>query len=476
MKKFSLILILLISTVLSDGMVVFMNYSVFKNDLNSSIIEVYLKIPLNTLYFEQAGDNRFQASVNYEVRILQNDSVFFQKIYNLSSPVLEDTLHLNFALLDLKRIELPQGIYRLEIQLIDVINDKNTASAAAIIDTKFPDKQAVFSDIELLDTVYQSAKEPGKFTRLGYELIPNVFNSFTSHQNQLYFYTELYSIPETFNGKMIFFRYYISKDSVAIDMTEKVNKQVAGQTNFLIGSLNISILPEGNYELVIEAYSKENLLLTSKKTAFSKRKTHDYYLGLTSETNRIHFAGLIKEYSTEELKKNISYLEIIGDNKEIQQVKLMQKEIDRAELESFFFEFWVRRDSLNPESAWINYFSRISDCNRQFTTMMREGYLTDRGRVYLEYGPPNSISESSSSQLAYPYQIWHYYQLTKSQQNKKFVFFNRTGALNEYELIHSNALGEPQNPKWREIISKYNNLNPNNDRFFGDFLDEDFNE
>jgi len=107
---------------------------------------------------------------------------------------------------------------------------------------------------------------------------------------------------------------------------------------------------------------------------------------------------------------------------------------------------------------------------------MREGYLTDRGRVYLEYGPPNSISESSSSQLAYPYQIWHYYQLTKSQQNKKFVFFNRTGALNEYELIHSNALGEPQNPKWREIISKYNNLNPNNDRFFGDFLDEDFNE
>lgn len=476
MKKllFQIVLMLVFSP--SMAMVVFMNHAVFRNDDSGSIIEIYLKIPLSSLYFGKTEDDKFQASVNYEIKILKNDSLMFYRVYNLLSPLLSDTENLNFALLDLKRIELPMNLYHLEIQLYDNFYTGNRASASTLVNARFSQTTVSFSDIELLDTFYTSTSQPGKFSRSGRELIPNVFNSFTFEQNSVYFYSELYNTSRLINEKTLFFKYYLLKDSIMVENSEKISRQNAGIVNFLLGSIHIAFLPEGNYELKIEAYSSANQKLAEKSIVFSKRRSHEYFIRLSSESSQIRFAKMLKEFSLDELKKNVSYLEIIADNREIQQIRLLKKETDRAELENFLYGFWMKRDSIDPGKSWLEYYNRVNDCNRQFTTMLREGYLTDRGRVYLEYGPPNSISESSSSQLAYPYQIWHYYQLTKGQQNKKFVFFNRTGALNEYELIHSNAIGEPQNPRWREIISKYNNLNETNSKFFGDFLDKDFDE
>ena len=38
------------------------------------------------------------------------------------------------------------------------------------------------------------------------------------------------------------------------------------------------------------------------------------------------------------------------------------------------------------------YLSRIREADRRFTTMQREGWKTDRGRVFLIYGPPDDIN------------------------------------------------------------------------------------
>jgi hypothetical protein len=58
----------------------------------------------------------------------------------------------------------------------------------------------------------------------------------------------------------------------------------------------------------------------------------------------------------------------------------------------------------------------------------------------------------------YPYEIWQYNQLEASnapyQINKLFVFVNNSTVGRNYDLIHSNAIGEMQNPKWRIAIQK----------------------
>ena len=79
--------------------------------------------------------------------------------------------------------------------------------------------------------------------------------------------------------------------------------------------------------------------------------------------------------------------------------------------------------------------------------------MTDRGRVYLQYGPPNSRNKVDNYAASLPYEIWHYYKL-ENQTNKKFVFVNSDFATNEYRLEYSNVFGEVSNAEWSNPIEQ----------------------
>ena len=62
--------------------------------------------------------------------------------------------------------------------------------------------------------------------------------------------------------------------------------------------------------------------------------------------------------------------------------------------------------------------------------------------------------ESPNEPGAYPYEIWHYYEVA-NQHNKRFVFMSKDSAANDYQLIHSDVVGEINNPRWQlEIYSR----------------------
>ena len=108
---------------------------------------------------------------------------------------------------------------------------------------------------------------------------------------------------------------------------------------------------------------------------------------------------------------------------------------------------------LQPEIEWKKYHDEVKRVNAIYGTRIRKGYETDRGRVYLQYGRPNTITQSENEPSAYPYEIWHYYNLG-NQTNRRFVFYARELATNDYELIHSDALGEINDPRWQIKVHK----------------------
>lgn len=64
-----------------------------------------------------------------------------------------------------------------------------------------------------------------------------------------------------------------------------------------------------------------------------------------------------------------------------------------SERESFIKEFWAKRDpepDTEENEYKIEYFSRIEAANRLFRGEGTPGWLTDRGRVYILFGPPFS--------------------------------------------------------------------------------------
>ncbi len=51
-------------------------------------------------------------------------------------------------------------------------------------------------------------------------------------------------------------------------------------------------------------------------------------------------------------------------------------------------------------------------------------------------------------------EIWQYYNLPDGQRNKKFVFYTIDIVTNDFQLVHSDAIGETSNYRWQVEIYK----------------------
>jgi hypothetical protein len=94
------------------------------------------------------------------------------------------------------------------------------------------------------------------------------------------------------------------------------------------------------------------------------------------------------------------------------------------------------------------YLQATRFANENFRSFAREGWRTDRGRVYLIYGQPDDIERFPSSDEAKPYEIWTYNGI---EGGVEFIFGDRLG-LREYQLLHSSKLGEIKNENWRALL------------------------
>ena len=86
-------------------------------------------------------------------------------------------------------------------------------------------------------------------------------------------------------------------------------------------------------------------------------------------------------------------------------------------MQKFFLNLWNERNKFIPNQAWQKYHKVVKIVNEEFRNAKLAGYKTDRGRVYLQYGAPNSRNKVDNSSGNYPYEIWHYYKL----QNQLFI-------------------------------------------------------
>ena len=108
------------------------------------------------------------------------------------------------------------------------------------------------------------------------------------------------------------------------------------------------------------------------------------------------------------------------------------------ERESFVKEFWLRRD---PAPGGANEFQqehyrRISYANERFPTASgKPGWQTDRGRIYVVYGPPDEIEAhpAGSPRTQYPFMIWRYRHVDGVGDDLLVTFHDRTQT-RDYEM------------------------------------------
>ena len=114
----------------------------------------------------------------------------------------------------------------------------------------------------------------------------------------------------------------------------------------------------------------------------------------------------------------------------------------------------MKRDpdpSTPRNEAYQDYMARVKKSNDRYTSMGREGWKTDRGRVYLTYGEPSEIERFPNQTNTKPYEIWHYNDL---EGGVIFVFADLTG-FSQYTLVNSTLRGELRDDNWQNRITAY---------------------
>ena len=426
--------------------------SFWDEELDLSYIELNIAFDVNTLKLIKQS-NFYYSEIDIVTEIKQQDSTYYYDHYVCKSPSFSKSEFNNIFFFDTQKFYLPNGEYNF---LISVFDRNNTGDTIKYFDSKkinykFKDK-IYLSDIKLITLNETSAKEDiNKFT-------PFVSNYFPQNINSLSFYFEVYNTENFINDKYLLRTYIESFSSKkSLFNYDKVKRKIIEQdlsSNFIF-SFDIDKLPTGNYNLVCELIDEKNNLIDFKKTFFQRSNSVSSYSN--KDIDIISVGGTFVENITEKdvLSLYIDYLyPICSPNENIfAQNQLKDKNISL--MQKFFLNFWKSRNPLNPEDAWLKYYQEVKSVNKDFTNFKIPGYLTDRGRVYLQYGPPNTIHSVENASSSYPYQIWHYYKL-KNQSDRKFVFVNTDFATNEYRLEYSNVFGEVTNSEWWDKIEQSN--------------------
>jgi GWxTD domain-containing protein len=108
------------------------------------------------------------------------------------------------------------------------------------------------------------------------------------------------------------------------------------------------------------------------------------------------------------------------------------------ERQQFVDQFWARRDPTpgTPENEFKEeHYRRIAYANQHFRTVSgTPAWRTDRGHMYIVYGPPDEIdSHPKRADNAYGIEMWRYRYVEGLGNNGAFTFIDRTGG-GDYHL------------------------------------------
>ena len=466
MKRILLIYVLLISWLggSAKNLSAYVDFCKFMVNDSISYVEIYIGIDAYSVDFVPVDEQHMQAEVFASIQLSEEGKTTYFDKFNIQSPIVKsdssNLLRFNFS----KRIVTSNNLYNCELKLKDINSNDTTYTIQFDIDNRFKSDKILFSDIQLLSD-FKPSDEKNDFTKSGYEMNPLTSNFYPNHMKSLKYYLEIYNTDKQLgvDEPLVIYSTFRDKNGRLLNTIGKYKRDKSNARIATLNEVDISKLPSGNYFFIVEIRDKENNLMsyTAKEI---QRINKDYEesdepsdeLLAQNFTNNIRFSNL--QYYMKCLRPLA---------KEIEQTTIdaLIKRGDSTECKNYFFNFWFKRYKNNAQKEWLKYERNIAKVDNEFGCFGRPGYLTEQGRVYLRYGPPNRVETEftdpgrNAGAMQKEYQIWSYYVL-EDQRNKIFVFFKGNPGNCEFDLIHSTARDEIQNQdwlnnnKWRDMLKR----------------------
>lgn len=371
----------------SEGDIVFhADVVTFYKEPGRNTEEVYCTVSNEQIKFIDKIE-RFQGDLIYEVVVHDMDGIEVARTENLIEVFAETEAEIedrSMIQVFQSSFEVDPGSYTVVVTIEDqnalkkaivsyLLKKKNTGVVElSILSDEFKQGKVALSDIEFARSL--SRRSSGLFEKSGYEVVPNPSRLYGLLINELSFFYEIYDLTEEGVGDSLVTVYSIINRTGDTIYTER--KTVMMDT-WIVGNValfDISSLAAGTYLLRVEAKDITGEVLGRTQAKFDVAWTVLSWGKYRHEVveDMLH---IMKESEVEEFTA-----------------------LSAGDQEVYLTEFWQDLDptpgTLENE-ALEEHYRRVNYADLHYTTTIR-GALSDMGRLYIKYGPPDDIQSHYS--------------------------------------------------------------------------------
>lgn len=287
------------------------------------------------------------------------------------------------------QVFMPDGDYTFAVRAIDLNSER------VLLEKKLKTK-AMEKGIRIGDPL------PVERDSLGLS-----FAGMSERDTMLFLLTAKTTIPETL---LVKWRLVWESERVNL-LADSLPWRLSGHDDTLLLAVPSQDLSAGQFLLKLEVARRGKTLC--------KREARFWRVGINLLSSR-------------EFKEVISVLEFIYPGK----AGVLKKALP-TEREGAWERFWKEVDP-TPETDFNEarelFIARYPTARENFRRF--DGAIADMGKIYVKYGPPDEIERHPFELNTLPYEIWHYYEMSRV-----FVFIDRTG-FGEYELVPPGFYGQ----------------------------------
>jgi len=420
--------------ILSADLPVLFDCNRFLSEENNTIFEISYKIYHKNLRF-RLFENRLCAQLDIKFSIYNKvGKELYAKDYSqlISGEAGKTTIEPEGFFIDKIIAQVTPGIYEFAIEISDRLSKNKILwdKKLKTLDTE----NLIISDLEI-NSFYKSDTTESftNFKRDNIIFLVNPNHLINPSENPSFaYYFEVYNLDtidsKTANWKI---KIFSSKGSTAGRENDSICYQksqefpVEHDRAAFWGSISISNWNPGTYKIVVDVPGNVS--------------TQEIFF-ISEPEEKVTEADVEAEY------RYVRYFLTSQDN------KIYQDLSNKAKLE-FIERFWRQNDPnpITEKNEFKEEVIRRTQYADEHFAHFKDGWKTDRGRIYIRRGKPAEIIEKGYEFKAKPYIIWKYYQDGK----RIYIFVDFTGQSN-YKLVYSeNDEKEFTDPNWLDYMGEY---------------------
>ena len=431
----------------------------FRYTDDQSLVELYLSFRAESLPFV-ADSSGFQATVPAHIVLrpvaqaapgAAEVAAAYDRTVTFAYAIADTSaLAASQVFVDQLRLAVAPGEYELDVAL----QPEGQREVRALLNVAVPDYAdagTAISAVQLATAIQPAADASNPLAKSGLMVRPNPDAFYGGVGAAVRYYAEVYAPPTDTDDYTLLAFVAEGADGSALPGHESRLVRRARPVDVVAGELDVSTLPSGIYHLRLVALNEANESVAEQTKRFFVINP-DVARAVDPADQMSYEQTLFAAMGEEELDLNVRHARVIATAREQAEVAGLVTDDDRRR---FLTNFWLARDTdgvNGVNQARQTYYNRLRYVNERFREFGQEPFETDRGRVYLTYGPPTEVERRPFEANLLQHELWSYDNIP-GEGRSAFVFVDRYSS-DRYELIHSDVAGEVSLPNWQEAIQR----------------------